>query len=96
MCDQCKYVLVGTDATTVSELAAANIVIKHKSTGGSLVIIDDHDNEIPTLSSYPALPGYVAESIDPKNMSVSEARTLQSYYATTNGGSDGYNYDWKS
>ena len=90
-----RYMLVGTDATTISELAANGFVLTNISTDGGLAIIDDHGVTIPVLSSYPSKPSYLLEVIDLKNMNQSEARIVQAYSATTNGNTNGYRFNTK-
>jgi len=90
-----RYYIVNTDATTLSELAALNINVNNYSTDGTIAIVDNNDNILPALTTYGALPSYVAETMDAKDLSNEEALIIQSYIASSNGASDGYTFNNK-
>ena len=88
-----RYILAATDGTSLSELASQGYEITNTCTDGAFCIVDKKSSDAITLTTNPALPAYVVESIsDPQNMTHDEAKQVIAYLATSEGGSDGWYY----
>jgi len=90
------YTVWNTDETSEDEMNACGYPVGNTSTDGNLIVVDKKDNEEPTQTTTPTKPTYVVESMPNwPYLSHTEAKQLVTYYATTNGGSDGWNFNFK-